>query len=137
LGFLDALLLELGELGPEDGVLREYLIEFGVSFGAGVTGPGEVRSSACWYLGWVGHVVSLQLGRVAPPTTAILPCSTFRASEVRLGVAERDLPFRSVAVILGDGQYLVRHRVHPAPRDADGIPVLSAPGAPQGPFYGA
>lgn len=48
-----------------------------------------------------------------------------------------DLPFRLVAVILGDGQYTVRHRAHPAPRDADGIPVLSAPGDPQGPFYGA
>jgi hypothetical protein len=43
----------------------------------------------------------------------------------------------NVAVILSDGEYTVRHRTHPAPRDADGTPVLSAPGAPQGPWPGA
>lgn len=43
----------------------------------------------------------------------------------------------AVAVILSNGVYFVRHRVHPAPRDADGIPVLSAPGVPVGPWPGA
>ena len=42
-----------------------------------------------------------------------------------------------MAVILGDGAYTVRHRGHPAPRDADGLPVLSAPGDPLGPWPGA
>lgn len=41
-----------------------------------------------------------------------------------------------MAVILSDGEYAVRHREHPAPRDADGIPVLPAPGDPVGPWPG-
>lgn len=43
----------------------------------------------------------------------------------------------AVAVILGDGSYAVQRREHPAPRDADGIPVLAAPGDPEGPWPGA
>jgi hypothetical protein len=43
----------------------------------------------------------------------------------------------AVVVILPDDVYGVRRREHPAPRDADGTPVLSAPGVLEGPWPGA
>ena len=42
-----------------------------------------------------------------------------------------------VAVILADGSYSVRHRTHPATRNADGLPVLATPAGPVGPWPGA
>lgn len=43
----------------------------------------------------------------------------------------------TVAVVLADGDYTVRRRPHPWPRDADGLPVPPSLGAPEGPWPGA